>query len=368
MTVAAVAVVGISAGSSMLAGNAKNKAAKKAQDLQNQNFEFQSKLAQQELNAAHPLIDDAMRAQLGYFSPYYGQGQTANTALQQGLGLAPDANGNYSAPLTRSFNAQDYQQDIGYTPMTSNQFTREQYGQMQGVPALVSNTLTADEWKNDGTGTYTATPTTLEELQATPGYQFQLQQGLQSVNNSAAAKGSLMSGRTMKELNNYAQGVASTGFTDAWNRWRQAYENAFARKQARFQQGQQGYADEYARNAQRYEQGRQALQNAYNRYGQNQQNQYSRLQNAANMGYQTAANMANITNNWASQKLQANKDFTSQMGGNFDNYTNNSGNIAYGVGQNNANMMQNLGNAATSLAGLYYTNNSGLNGAGGGGR
>jgi hypothetical protein len=46
-------------------------------------------------------------------------------------------------------------------------------------------------------------------LQATPGYQWALQQGLQGVENSGAARGMQLSGATLKDLNNYAQGAAS---------------------------------------------------------------------------------------------------------------------------------------------------------------
>jgi hypothetical protein len=45
-------------------------------------------------------------------------------------------------------------------------------------------------------------------LRATPGYQFALQQGLQGIENSAAARGMQLSGATLKDLNNYAQGSA----------------------------------------------------------------------------------------------------------------------------------------------------------------
>lgn len=48
----------------------------------------------------------------------------------------------------------------------------------------------------------------LQALENTPGYQFSLQQGLQGVENSAAARGMQLSGATLKDLNNYAQGTA----------------------------------------------------------------------------------------------------------------------------------------------------------------
>jgi hypothetical protein len=373
MTFAAVAVGVGSIGSQLFGGSQQKKAANKAADAAQQ-AQAQALMQQQQAmtsnyNANIPLINDAYRNAMGYYSPYYDQGLQANNALMQKMGIIPDANGNYDNSLTRPFNATDYQNDVGYTPMTSNQFTRDQYGQLQGVPALVSNTLTADEWKNDGTGTYTATPTTLEELQATPGYQFQLQQGLQSVNNSAAAKGSLMSGRTLKELNNYAQGQASTGFADAWNRGQQAYQNAFARKQAQFQQGQQGYADEFNRRQLQYQQGQDALQNAYNRYGQNQNNAYSKLSPLSGQGMQAASALAGLSTQRAQDLWQNNQNFVSGMNNALGGYADNTGNIAYGrgtaTGNANANMGIGIGNAINGLAGYFMTNNTGLGGSAG---
>jgi hypothetical protein len=52
-------------------------------------------------------------------------------------------------------------------------------------------------------------------LQNTPGYQFQLQQGENAISNSAAARGIANSGGTMASLNNYAQGAASTEYQNA---------------------------------------------------------------------------------------------------------------------------------------------------------
>lgn len=52
------------------------------------------------------------------------------------------------------------------------------------------------------------------KLAATPGYQFNLKQGLSSVQNSAAAKGSLDSGNTLKGITEYGQGMAQNTFND----------------------------------------------------------------------------------------------------------------------------------------------------------
>jgi len=367
MTVAAIAVAGVGAaaavGSTMMANKAQNKATGQAQQGQQQNAETQYKIAGQNVDANNRLIDDKTRAAMGYVAPFVQGGVNANLALQQQMGLAPDAQGNMSSPLTQNFTAQDWQNDAGYTAPTSNQFTREQYSQMAGVPALVSNTLTADEWKNDGTGTYTATPTTLAELQATPGYQFQLEQGLQGVDRTAAARGGLLSGRTLKEANNYAQGQASTGFADAWARGQQAYQNAFARKNQQFQQGQEGYANQYARQQQQYQQGQDSLQNAYSRYGQNQDRAYNKLSGLAASGQNAASELGGYQMQAAQMGINNNNNYANNLSGSSQNYADNTGNLALGQGQNNANAARQIGNTVgsslTDLAGKYYASTAG---------
>ncbi|MFM0501875.1 hypothetical protein [Paraburkholderia caffeinilytica] len=74
------------------------------------------------------------------------------------------------------------------------------------------------------------TAPTLAQVQQTPGYQFTLQQGEQAVNNSAAARGGLLSGATLKDLMAYGQGLASTtyqqDYTNALNTYRTNYNAA----------------------------------------------------------------------------------------------------------------------------------------------
>lgn len=53
---------------------------------------------------------------------------------------------------------------------------------------------------------------------ASPGYQFRLSEGLRGVENSAAARGLLQSGGTLKGIDRYAEGLAASDFNDAFNR------------------------------------------------------------------------------------------------------------------------------------------------------
>ena len=52
-----------------------------------------------------------------------------------------------------------------------------------------------------------------------PGYQFRLKEGMQGLERSAAARGGLLSGATLKGITRYGQDAASQEFTNAFNRY-----------------------------------------------------------------------------------------------------------------------------------------------------
>jgi hypothetical protein len=63
-----------------------------------------------------------------------------------------------------------------------------------------------------------AAATAMGNFQTSPGYQFQLQQGLRAVDAGAAAKGMLRSGATLKQEQTYGSGLADQDFTNYYNR------------------------------------------------------------------------------------------------------------------------------------------------------
>jgi len=109
-------------------------------------------------------------------------------------------------------------------------------------------------------------------LQQTPGYQFQVDQGLKQVQSSAAARGLGISGAAMKGAAGYVQGLAD-----------QTYGQQFALQQQRFQNAI-------------------ALNTAQQ---SNLQNQFSRLQNVASLGANTATGAGTIEAQLAGQQGQA---------------------------------------------------------------
>lgn len=58
----------------------------------------------------------------------------------------------------------------------------------------------------------------LEALANDPAYQFELEQGMNAIQGSAAAQGLLRSGRTLKDLVGYSQGIASQGIDKQYAR------------------------------------------------------------------------------------------------------------------------------------------------------
>lgn len=67
-------------------------------------------------------------------------------------------------------------------------------------------------------GAYTQMPT-LEQLQMDPGYKFREQQGMKALNQSAAAKGLGISGSNIKGAQEFGQGLASTEYQNAYQRF-----------------------------------------------------------------------------------------------------------------------------------------------------
>ena len=77
------------------------------------------------------------------------------------------------------------------------------------------NTVNSD--LQNGTGF--AKQFSMNDFTNNPAYQFQLQQGQNAVNSSAAATGGSLNGGTLKALQQYSQGLANTTYGDAYNRY-----------------------------------------------------------------------------------------------------------------------------------------------------
>lgn len=78
-------------------------------------------------------------------------------------------------------------------------------------------------------------PFSLADFQSSPGYGFQLSQGINAIDNSSAAKG--FTGNTLKDLMTFGQGLANQDYWNAYNAYTQNQTNTFNRL---FNLGQSG--------------------------------------------------------------------------------------------------------------------------------
>lgn len=78
----------------------------------------------------------------------------------------------------------------------------------------------------------------MKDFQADPGYRFRLTEGMRTLENSAAARGGLLSGNTLKALSNYGQNSASNEYQNAYNRFTNDQTNIFNRLAALANTGQ----------------------------------------------------------------------------------------------------------------------------------
>ncbi len=97
----------------------------------------------------------------------------------------------------------------------------------------------AFQWNNDNTGSsmgalgggmYQGGPFSMpsaSEFQQSPGYQFARDQGLQAIQRSAAARGTLLTGGTLKALDQYGTGVANQDYNNYFNRAYQTNQGNF---------------------------------------------------------------------------------------------------------------------------------------------
>lgn len=80
-----------------------------------------------------------------------------------------------------------------------------------------------------GEGGYFNQTYTGQDIYDDPSYQFRLQQGQDSIQSGAAAQGGLLSGATLKALQNYGQDYASQEYQNAYNRFNADQTNQYNR-------------------------------------------------------------------------------------------------------------------------------------------
>lgn len=118
-------------------------------------------------------------------------------------GAVISSNGAKSAANTQASAAQSAAQ------VQQNMFNTTQ-ANLQPYMSAGNNALAAyQQALGLGAGGSGAGQMNATQFQGSPGYQFQLQQGLSAANNAASARGGVVSGNTLKALQSYGTGLAN---------------------------------------------------------------------------------------------------------------------------------------------------------------
>jgi hypothetical protein len=168
-------------------------------------------------------------------------------------------------------------------------------------------------------------PTDVTE-QNDPGYQFRLQQGEQQLQNSAAARGGLLTGGTARDINDYAQNSASSEYGNVYNRALQQY------------------------------------QQNYNIFENNQANQYNRLAAMAGIGQTAAGQLSSAGQNAANNVSNIDLTTGAQQGQQLNNAAAATASGYAGSANAYGGAVSGIGN---SLSNLFLLNQLMNNGSGG---
>ena len=129
----------------------------------------------------------------------------------------------------------------------------------------------------------------MKDFRADPGYAFRMSEGMDALESSAAARGGLLSGTTLKGIQRFGQDLASQEYMNAYNRFYNTRNQLMNPLQAFLGQGQTA-TNQMGAAAQNY--GRGAAE-AYGNMGQARASSYVGQANAINQGLGGLSNAAN---------------------------------------------------------------------------
>ena len=215
---AAIAVPAlISAGSSIISGVIGSRAAQGAANTQDQAAQ----------RVSNQYLDSARQSGQQVVDASTAAGQRMTDASGQAGQQVVDAAGNAATGINQATQqgVAGSQQAVG----SANDLLSNIYGQASGF---------TDPYRNAGAGAVNSLAGLLgpdgEFMQQfkfdpdqDPGYQFRLEQGQRALERSAAARGGLQGGGTLKALVRYAQGVASDEYGKSFDRFQADRKNRF---------------------------------------------------------------------------------------------------------------------------------------------
>jgi hypothetical protein len=176
-------------------------------------------------------------------------------ALGSIVGGAISAGGAQSAARTQA-DAANRAADLQKQQFDQQMVLQEPYRQagLTGQNRLMELLGLGDNTGAAGYGRY-AKDFGMQDFQQDPGYRFRLGEGLKAMSHAAGARGGLISGQTMKGLEDYRQNSASNEYQNAFNRYQTNRANQLAPLGSLMSSGQAaasnqaGQAGQYGVNA-----------------------------------------------------------------------------------------------------------------------
>lgn len=154
----------------------------------------------------------------------------------------------------------------------------------------------------------------MSDFKTDPGYAFRMSEGMKALERSAAARGGLLSGATLKGVERFGQNLASEEYANAFNRYQAERAARINPLQAMLGQGQTATSAMGGLTSQQAQSAGQALggmSNAYGQLGQNLGAAYGNMGQARASGYVGMGNAAmgaaqglgNIANQYATNQM-----------------------------------------------------------------
>lgn len=205
------AVIGgsvLGAGASIVSGNKAANAQKQAADSASQVQQYMYDTSRADAAPYRDVGTSALYKLANMYGvPISSSAKTASTDWTAYVQNNPDLQAEYSR-LAQSGNSPFS------SPADYGQWHYNTYGAGENRSLAPYQTTLASQF---GANDNNANDNSYGGFQESPGYQFRLDEGLKAIQRSAAARGGLNSGATMKALNNYAQNTASSEFENYAN-------------------------------------------------------------------------------------------------------------------------------------------------------
>ena len=231
--IAAGIVAAATVGGALISSSAAGKASKTQADAADRTAQLQNEQYLKGVELQEPFRQAGLQGQnklltylgIGGGAPQYDD-SAYNKALQeynaQLAGIDPS---QYMSGGGGGYYSGSGDTDSGYyeagTPSTFNQGAYDAARAGIVAPDREKYRLTSGDVNDPNFGKYATAEYTPEMFAKgqDPGYQFRLKEGMQGLERSAAARGGLLSGGTLKGIQRYGQDMASQEYQNAFNRY-----------------------------------------------------------------------------------------------------------------------------------------------------